>query len=162
MADRATLLRLVAELTADLEAAGRLLGELDRRAGHVRPDDPVLHGYVAVTLHQLYTALESGFERICRALEGSLPAGSDSHAALLRDMTLELEQLRPAVLRAETAAALGPLLRFRHFVRHSYAVAWDPQRLEEVLQAARRAWPEVEADLAAFSAFLRQAAAGLS
>jgi hypothetical protein len=162
MAERAALLRLAAEVRADLDAAARLLDELARHAPRSTPGDVVHHGYVAVTLHQVYTALESGFERICRTLEGSPPGGPDSHAALLRDMTFELEGIRPAVLRAETAAVLLPLLRFRHFVRHSYTLAWDPQRLDEVTRAARQAWPAVHADVSAFLDFLRAAAAALA
>ena len=160
MADRATLLRLRQDVARDLTAAAELLSDLTgRRAGLRAGADRVLCGYVAVTAHQVYTALETVFEWICRALEGSLPAGSDSHQALLHDMTRELPGLRPAVLSDATAALLRPLLRFRHFVRHTYAVAWDPALLREVVAAAEAVWPAVERELGAFVEFLDAVAA---
>ena len=154
MADRAALLRLRQDVHRDVGAAETLLEAVERRLGPKVPDDEVLLGYAAVTLHQAYTALETCFERICQTLEGSLPVGPDSHQALLQNMTRALDDMRPAVLGDEAAKLLRPLLRFRHFVRHAYAVAWDPERIDEVLAAARRAWPRVRADMDTFVAFL--------
>ncbi len=161
--DRASLLRLRQDVERDSGAAEALLSALEARAGDALPaDDPVFLGYAAVTLHQLYTALETAFERICLTLEGSLPAGADSHQALLRDMTRDLDTMRPRVLRDETASALRPLLRFRHFVRRAYAIDWDAERLQEVYAQARRASPLVGADMADFLAFLDELIAELA
>jgi hypothetical protein len=77
-------------------------------------------------------------------------------------MTFELEGIRPAVLRRETASSLQPVLRFRHFVRHAYAVAWDAERISEVIAGARLAWVDVHADLSAFLRFLKGAAAAMA
>jgi hypothetical protein len=154
MADRAALLRLRQDVHRDVGAAEALLEAVTRRLGADVPNDEVLLGYAAVTLHQAYTALETCFERICQTLEGSQPVGADSHQALLHNMTRALDDMRPAVLHAETAKQLQPLLRFRHFVRHAYAVAWDPKRIDEVLAAAQRVWPRVRADMDEFLAFL--------
>ncbi len=156
MAERSDLLRLRQELARDLAAAESLLADVHVRSDALAAPEPdrVILGYVAVTLHQHYTALETAFERIARALEDTLPKGADAHLALLRDMTLELPGMRPAVLRESTADALRPLLRFRHFVRHSYGSPWDAQRLTEVLRDAERAWPQVHRDVNAFVAFI--------
>jgi hypothetical protein len=163
VADRATLVRLRQEVGRDLTSAERLLDDLRARAPALGSTaDPVLLGYVAVTLHQVYTALEASFERICRALEGSLPAGPDAHQALLLDMALELPGIRPAVLREGTVLALRPLLRFRHFVRHTYAITWDARRMTENVELAHRAWPEVRADVESFLRFLDETAAVLA
>src|SRR5438105_3259194 len=51
MAERAVLLRLHAEVRADLDTATRLLAKLDRHAPGIATGGTVLHGYVAVTLH---------------------------------------------------------------------------------------------------------------
>jgi hypothetical protein len=156
MAERVELIRLREELRRDLDAAAALIADLvEQREVLDRPAaDRVVLGYVALTLHRFYTALETGLERIVRTLEGALPKGADAHQALLHDVTLALPAVRPAVLAESTADALRPLLRFRHFVRHSYAVAWDRQRLAEVLQHAEEAWPQARDDLARFTSFL--------
>lgn len=152
--DRASLLRLRAEVDRDLDAATRLLEDLALRAPELQQGDPVLLGYGAITLHRIYTAVETACERICRTLEDTLPAGRDSHQALLADMTLDLPGLRPPVLRQETARELQTLLRFRHFVRHAYAVSWDPRRITEALGTAERVWPLLVEDMEAFGTFL--------
>lgn len=159
MSDHGALVRLRQELGRDLGAAAVLVADLERRATRLTDDDPVLLGYVAVTVHQFYTAIEVACERICRLFEGSLPGGADGHLALLNVMTLNLPEVRPAVLREPAVAALRPLLRFRHFVRHAYAVAWNAGRLQEVVSMTHEAWPLVSADLGVFLAFLDQAIA---
>ena len=161
--DRATVVRLRQEIVRDLAAVSALLDGLRARGAALgATNDPVLEGYAAVTLHQVYTGLETCFERICRALDGSVPGGADGHQALLRDMALELTEIRPAVLRPETEAGLVPLLRFRRFVRHSYAVSWDARRLSQVLGDALAVWPHVQSDVADFVDFLDAAAAELA
>ncbi len=155
MNDRGAIVRLRRELSADLDAAAQLVAALSGFEERLRGlTDPVPLGYVAVTLHQIYTALETGFERIARQFEGSLPGGSDSHRALLRDMALDLPTVRPAVLRPGTSSALIPILKFRHFVRHAYAVGFDAGRLSEVLLRLQSVWGDVRADLQVFDRFL--------
>jgi hypothetical protein len=150
----AEFVRLRVELARDRKAIEALIAEAQPRFEEIQEDDVVSHGYVALTVHRFYTACEAIFERIARECEGNLPVGADSHQALLDDMGLELPSVRPAVLRDETAHALRPLLRFRHFVRHAYAVRWDPERLRAVAGAMLAVWPLVDADLVAFDAFL--------
>jgi hypothetical protein len=65
------------------------------------------------------------------------------------------------VLDPGTADSLRPLLRFRHFVWHSYTASWDGRRLAEVLSDAEHAWPQVHRDLSAFVGFLDAAIAAL-
>ncbi len=162
MADRAALLRLVADLERDLAAADSLITELrPHREGLGGSTDVVLLGYAAMTIHRAYTSLESCFERICRTLEGSMPVGPDSHRALLHDMTRALEGIRPRVLRDETEAALGPVLKFRHFVRHAYAVAWDAKRIASAADDLFDAWPAAREDLLAFKDFATQTAGAM-
>jgi hypothetical protein len=48
-------------------------------------------------------------------------------------MALELAGVRAPVLRRETSARLLPYLRFRHFVRHAYAVEFDPEKLRALV-----------------------------
>jgi hypothetical protein len=54
---------------------------------------------------------------------------------------------RPAVISPETLAHLQRPLGFRHFFRHSYAVDWDAQRLEDLRAVAIAARPLVAEDL---------------
>ena len=48
------------------------------------------------------------------------------------------------------------MLKFRHFVRHAYAVAWDPARLGEIELRAAQSWPAVQQDLLGFIAVVER------
>lgn len=148
MAEPRIAVVLVAEIRADrraLEQQAAVLVEALTSAPW-RDGSPTL-AVVAVALHHFYSAAESIFERIGRAFEG-VPERSDRwHRDLLERMQIDLEGIRPAVLRGETTAALLPVLGFRHFFRHAYAVAFDPARLQTVANDALRAHELLGADL---------------
>ena len=72
-------------------------------------------------------------------------------------MALDLPGVRPAVLKQETMTLLRQVLKFRHFVRHAYAVAWEQARVVDMEQRVRESWSHAERDLTAFIAFLDQA-----
>jgi hypothetical protein len=161
MAESAELLRLLAELRADHAATERqretLVRSLDDPA--FAPGAPVLAA-AALALHHYYSALESAFERIAISFEGA-PTRSDRwHQDLLHQMELDIERVRPAVLRPETTALLRELLQFRHFLRHAYAVEIDAVKLRRVAGDALRVAPLVTADLERFEDVLRAAADG--
>ncbi len=157
--ERAPLVRLRAEVEVELNVIRDLLEDIiQRKARQSDLSDPVWLAYLAISIHRYYTALESTFERICRVFEGSLPSGTDTHHALLRDMALELPGIRPAVLQAKTVNALRPVLKFRHFVRHAYAVAWDRDRVVEIECRVHDSWLLAESDLIAFTSLLQEMA----
>jgi hypothetical protein len=83
----------------------------------------------AVALHHGYSAVESVLERTVRALEGSLPTGADWHVALLESMALEIQEVRPPILSAESLRLARQLLAFRHFFRHAYAIKLEAAKL---------------------------------
>ncbi len=159
MPEHAELLRLLAELRADRAAAERqqlIFARVLDDPGFVA-GAPVLAA-AALSLHHYYSALESAFERIALAFEGA-PTRSDRwHQDLLHQLELDIERVRPAVLRPETTALLRELLQFRHFLRHAYAVEIDPVKLRRVADDALRVAPLVSADLERFEAVLLAAA----
>ena len=48
------------------------------------------------------------------------PSGEDWHRDLLRQMTQDLVDVRPAVISRETALIMDRFLRFRHLVQNIY------------------------------------------
>jgi hypothetical protein len=152
----AALLVLAQEIRADREA-------LDRQARVVRdalatlpwPESSPTLAVVAVGLHHYYGAAESIFERIARTFEGLPPRSDRWHQELLERMTLALEDVRPAILRRGTARALAPVLGFRHFFRHAYAVGLDARRLQLAGEDVESAHKLLSDDLNAFDQTLR-------
>lgn len=159
MDELAGLRRLVAEVTEDLEQSEAIAA---RVASYLEPlaatdCSPEIAGFVAVLLHRWYTALEAAFERIERTLVGAPPGGDAWHQELLRLMALEVPDARPAVLRRETTTALLPYLRFRHFLRHAYAVELDPTQLHALVIPLDAAQTSLGEDLRAFLTATREA-----
>ena len=150
--DLPRLLRsLLEKLALDRAAGVRRLGEIEAVVGTAAPQGPSIEGValVALALDRYYCSLESSFEAILRVFDADVPSGPDWHRLVLARVA-QPAPTRPAVLRAETAACLTELLRFRHFLRHGYAVELDWARLEPLAAAHARVHARVVADLAAF------------
>jgi len=116
----------------------------------------------AIALHHYYCAVESCLERIVRTFEGMVSEGPDWHRELLHVATLEIPQVRPPVLRADTEAALSHLLRFRHFLRHAYSAKLQVDRMRELAELLVHASVEVDRDLTDFRDYLLRCQAALS
>jgi hypothetical protein len=123
--------------------------------GHRSGDDDYWDG-VALNLHGFYNGVEHIFEDIARTLDGGLPSGAEWHTSLLRQMTVELEGLRPAVIAIKTRKSLDEYRGFRHIVRNVYAFNLRPARLEELVNDAPDCLANLTADLLAFADFLEK------
>jgi hypothetical protein len=108
----------------------------------------------ALNLHDFYGGLERTFELIAEQVDSSVPAGRDWHRALLRQMAVEVTELRPQVISTETAARLDEYRRFRHVVRNVYAFSLDPARVEQLATAVRATFRAVRDELLALATFL--------
>jgi len=130
-----------------------MLGEKGQRSG----DDDYWDG-VALNLHGFYTGVEQIFEDIARTIDGGLPSGPEWHTSLLRQMTVEIDGLRPAVIAAKTRKSLDEYRGFRHIVRNVYTFNLRPARLQELVNAAPDCLANLTADLLAFADFLEKTA----
>jgi hypothetical protein len=160
---RLDLVRLAGELEADIVVLSRLAGQCLGARGELERGqrDRGLLAAVAVDLHRYYTGVENALERIERTLAAPPPYGPTWHRDLLWGATRPLGDARPAVLDAATATALDPVLAFRHFFRHAYAVELDPLRLANVVGSLCTAHPLVERDMRATITALHAMAAAL-
>ncbi len=152
-------LALAGRLRASLEDMQRsanrtmALAEKARRSG----DDDYWDG-VALNLHGFYSGAEQIFEDIARTIDGGLPAGGEWHTSLLRQMTVEMGKLRPAVMRIETRQCLDEYRGFRHVVRNVYAFNLRPARLNELVSDVPKCLSKLTEDLLAFVDFLERTA----
>jgi hypothetical protein len=112
-----------------------------------------------VAIHHGYGAIESALERVARLIEGSLPTGRDWHVALLENMSLDIEGVRPRVLSDESLQLLRNLLAFRHFFRHAYAVSLQAPRLDALRADMLALHAPLERDLDALDQHLARVAA---
>ena len=118
------------------------------------PDQDAFINSVALNLHSFYSGLERLFELIAIELDGG-PLGGDSwHTELLKQMALDLGDIRPPVLGSETAAWLDEYRKFRHLVRNIYTTNLDINRIEHLVEDLPELWEELRQELNAFLQFL--------
>lgn len=141
-----TIRKLLADLAPDLESLERIATEI-RDAGGPLGDpklDAAARAFLAVQLHNYYSAVEKMLERIVRTLDGVVPAGEAWHRELLEQVSRPAPNIRPALLEPEVAGELDRLRSFRHFFRNAYTVELCWKELEvhrkrvEALQPALR------------------------
>jgi hypothetical protein len=102
--------------------------------------------------------VEQIFEDIARSIDGGLPSGAEWHISLLRQMTVEMGSLRPAVIEGKTRQCLDEYRGFRHIVRNVYAFNLRPTRLDELVKDAPECVASLSADLLAFADLLEKTA----
>jgi hypothetical protein len=151
MTDPATLRVLQAEIRSDLDALDRLDEQLGPVLARVQSAEPaqadLVHaGYL---LHNVYNAIESILRRIATAFENALSA-ERWHEDLLHRMTLEIPEVRPAVIAEPLRARLDALRRFRHFFRHSYAVSLHAQEIAALYGQYQATAPDFRQAIARF------------
>ncbi len=119
-------------------------------------DDYYLDG-VALNLHGFYSGLEHIFEKIASSVDESVPTGSNWHQELIRQMSIEVSGVRPAVISAELRIALEEYRGFRHIVRNVYTYQLNPEKLERLILMLRETLSTAERELLAFAKFLESA-----
>ena len=137
---------LVRRLAAEIEAELAGLDELERELANApRQDDSYSLRARGSILHDFYGGVERVFVRIASELNGGVPRAEQWHRELVRNMTLEIPEVRPAVLDPALAEALGAYLRFRRLFRNVYGSVIEAERLhplEERLPATLAAFRE--------------------
>lgn len=122
------------------------------------PDQDLFLDSAALNVHDFYSGLERIFLQIASSVDESVPAGPDWHRELLRQMTIEIPGRRSQVLDPGVAAVVDEFLRFRHVVRHNYAFALEPERIERLASRLPAAHRHVAAALIAFATLLDELA----
>lgn len=111
---------------------------------------------VALNLHDFYSGVEKLFQQIAANIDQHVPSGRNWHRELLEQMGVAVQELRPAVLSADTVAAIDEFLRFRHVVRNVYTFSLDYKQVSRLVELARPSFEQVKTDLLGFANFLEQ------
>lgn len=93
--DAAFARRLAAEIEHELERLEQLGEEL---AAAPRDDDTFALRARGSMLHDFYGGIERVFVRIAEELDGGVPQGEQWHRQIVTDMSLEIPDVRPAVI----------------------------------------------------------------
>ena len=127
--------RVISEIEEELGNIDRLLSELKEHRQEESRNSFYFRA-VGSILHDFYCGVERIYERIAEELNGGIPEGDSRHIQLLKDMTLQIEEVRPPVTSKELAAELKGYLEFRHRFRNIYGfeLEWNKMKgLKETL-----------------------------
>jgi hypothetical protein len=115
--------------------------------------------YAAMVLSQIfvdfYTCLETFLFRVSQEFENNLRR-EHWHKELLQQMTLQIAEIRPAVLSEETFNFLNEILVFRHFRRYYFDYHYDWEKIEMIEKKYLTVFPLLTNDLNHFMMFLKQ------
>lgn len=146
--DKAAFAVLKAEVEERYRDLVRIYERIGQRRAEFKETDEGLDS-MAYQLHNLYNAFEQLFETVAHFFENQIE-GEAYHTGLLRRMKLDIEGIRPALLSGDAFALLDKLRRFRHFFRHAYTAALDPEKIGELVDVAWRLRGVFEEDKNAF------------
>ena len=147
------LIRLRAEIEAELESLTRLQDDLDACV-EMGNSNVTLRAKASI-FHDLYTGIERIFAKIAAELNGGIPNTPQWHADLLQDMSLNLEDVRPHVITGKLRDSLLPFLRFRHLFRNLYGFNLDPPRMAELNEAFSTVLDTFNSEMHGFINWLR-------
>jgi hypothetical protein len=102
-------------------------------------------------LQSYYNGIENIFKQIVKLVDRAMPRGESWHQELLNAMSAATTS-RPAVISAETRAALKDYMDFRHVFRHGYGFRLDWKRMGPVVHGAEGRLKKLENELDQFLA----------
>jgi len=148
---------LVREEFANLVEADRRFRELRRRAARSKADRDLYHEWshnasLADGISAIYTGIESMLDAVGGEIDEYTPRGDASHADLVDGMAVEVKGIRPAVLSEATRELMHETRKFRHVVRHKYALHLKRRNVAGNLALVRKLVPAFERDWRRFVA----------
>jgi len=144
MRDVEGVLTLRSEAAGDVSALRRIVEKLRTPPEQLRvlsSSDPVVAA-TAFELHNYYCVCENLMRRVAAAFENALEPNA-WHEQLLRRMSLDISDVRPALIDAALRAQLDELRTFRHFFRNAYDRPLHPGKVADMvvlLLAAHGPW----------------------
>lgn len=109
---------------------------------------------VALNLHGFYAGLERLLEIIADGVDETKPTGAQWHQQLLRQMTSDIAEVRPAILSPGLRDQLDRYRGFRHVVRNVYTFNLDSEQIEILVRHLPETMAQLRQELLAFANFL--------
>lgn len=111
------------------------LNNIEKLVDEIKPyeADPKMNRLKGSILHDFYNACERIFKWIAKDINGDFNPMEQWHKELLFRMTVEIKDIRPAVIPEELAADLNDFLQFRHIFRNIYGFELKSDLLSNLL-----------------------------
>jgi hypothetical protein len=146
-----------------LTTAGRLRGELQElhqvveRALEIwSSSDRYYVDAASLNLHDFYAGVERMLELIADNVDQTKPSSAHWHQELLRQMTVAIPNVRPAVMSVELRNKLDAYRGFRHVVCNVYTFNLDEQQVEKLVNPLPETMEQLSQELLTFADFLEE------
>jgi hypothetical protein len=113
-------------------------------------NDEFILDSVALNLQNYYGAIENALKLFAEKIDNKLPTGADWHSELLKQLTVPVPDLRPAVISLETKGMLDNYRGFRHVVRNMYAFNMDPRKIKPLVDTLSQVDNALRTEIVAF------------
>lgn len=143
---------LVAEIKDELSKLAILSRKLSSQVNRTNKEE--IAESAALRLHNFYTGCERIFKLIISEVNGGVPHELDWHKRILTQVSLEIKDIRPAVISLKTRKDLEELLRFRHIVRNIYGFELKSERIEALIALTISLSPRFTKEIENFMTFL--------
>ena len=154
--DSMVLIRVRREIEDELDSLERLPEEYASIPPAI--DEWIRIRTKASLLHDFYTGLERVFSRIAQELNGGIPNTEQWHRDLLKDMSLDLEGIRPPVISKALLGDLLPFLKFRHLFRNLYGFELDRDKMSPLDRDFRAVSARSLSEIRSFLEWMKEAA----
>jgi len=135
----------LAELEAVVNQVNRFLKEREISQSEISQE--AIIDAIALSLHSFYTGTERVFKVIARQIDYSEPSGENWHRQLLEQMSVEVPDVRPALISSFVRVELDELRRFRHVVRSIYAYKLEAKPVLELANKMPVVWQNFKQEI---------------
>lgn len=107
----------------------------------------------AFYVSQLYSGYEKIFQDVAKTFENNIEQDY-WHKSILERMSLEIADIRPALISEESLECLNELRAFRHFFRHAYDADINDEKFRIIATSVSTLKKTIREDLKKFLLFL--------
>lgn len=133
------MIHKLAILRDEIEEEFVNISKLQEQVEDIRKKNPDLNMELKTRLHasvlaDFYMAVEKIFKLIAKEIDSELPHVENWHKKLLRQMSVEIPEIRPAVIDKKLFHMLEEYLKFRHLVRNIYGFQLEGKRFVHLVE----------------------------
>ena len=110
----------------------------------------------ASILEDFYMAIEKIFKAIASDIDNNIPDGNRWHKKLLRQMSIKIPEIRPAVIDKNLFHNLEEYLKFRHLIHNIYGFQLKYDRFDHLIEKMPEIIDQLEKQLNNFLSVLEQ------
>jgi hypothetical protein len=150
---REEVLRFKAEILEEIENIGRITTIIEKRKREIKKHTRDADVYLDSLVHNIenfYMGIEEIFKRIALFTGEGIPEGPRWHIAIIKGMSRNIPEIRPAIIEEKTRFLLDEYRKFRHLVRNIYTFNIIPQKVMKLANGITNAFKAFTIDIKKF------------